>query len=57
MEWLILFEGLKVLWIRFEIRNYFKRRKKEKAQVAELASINQRLKHLENVKKSKKLDS
>lgn len=57
MELLILFEVLKVLWIGFEIRNYFKHRKEEKAMLEEVENCKQRLKVLENVKKSKKLDS
>lgn len=58
MEWLfVLLEVLKVLWIGFEIRNYFKHQKEEKALLEEVENCKQRLKILENAEKTKKLDS
>lgn len=57
MEWLILFEVLKALWLAFEVRNYFIQREKEKTMLEEVETLKHRLNHLEKVKKSKKLDS
>jgi hypothetical protein len=54
--WLLL-EFLKLLFLGFEIVRYFINRKREKTQIAEIENINLRLKSLENVEKSKKLDT
>ncbi len=54
--WLLL-EFLKLLFLGFEIVRYFVNRKREKTQIAEIENINLRLNTLENVEKSKKLDT
>ena len=47
MELYVLLEFLKFLWLSFEIVKYFIKRKREKALVASVESINQRLSKLE----------
>jgi hypothetical protein len=57
MEYLILFEILKYLWLGFEIVRYFIHRNKEKALIDTVEKINQRLNKLENAEKTKKLET
>jgi hypothetical protein len=57
MEFIILFEILKYLWLGFEIVRYFTHRNKEKALIDTVEKINQRLNKLENAEKTKKLDT
>jgi hypothetical protein len=57
MEYLILFEILKYLWLGFEIVRYFTHRNKEKALIDTVEKINQRLNKLENAEKTKKLET
>ncbi len=48
MELLVLLECLKLLWIGFEIVRYFLSRKREKAMIESVESLNHRLNQLEN---------
>jgi hypothetical protein len=54
--WLLL-EFLKLLFLGFEIVRYFINRKREKTLLEEVENCKQRLNTLENVEKSKKLDT
>jgi hypothetical protein len=47
MEPYVLLEFLKLLWIGFEVVRHFKNRKREKAMIDSVESINHRLDQLE----------
>lgn len=57
MDFHLLYEILKALLMLFGVVRYYLQQKREKALVAEIESINQRLKTLESAEKSKKLDN
>ena len=48
MESLILLELLKLLWLGFEVVKHFISRKREKALIESVESLNQRLNQLES---------
>lgn len=54
MEYILLLEILKLLWLGFEIVRYFLHRKREKALIEALESNNQRLLKLEKIVKELK---
>jgi len=47
MEFMILLECLKLLWLGFEVVKHFTGRKREKAMIEAIASLNHRLIQLE----------
>lgn len=55
-EFFLIFEVLKFLFFALEVTRYFWHRKREKALIESVESLNQRLTKLENVSKSKQLD-
>jgi hypothetical protein len=55
-DFILIFEVLKVLFFALEVTRYFWHRKREKALIESVESLNQRLTKLENVSKSKQLD-
>jgi hypothetical protein len=50
MELLVLLECLNLLWLGFEVVKHFVSRKREKAMIEAVESLNHRLKKLENRK-------
>lgn len=50
MELLVLLECLKLLWLGFEVVKHFISRKREKAMIEALESLNHRLMQLEKTK-------
>ena len=57
MDWKILFLALKALWIGLAIVRYFQTRKRENTLALTVENLSQRLNNLENVEKTKNLDS
>lgn len=54
MEWIILLEFLKTLWLGFEVVHYFYLRKREKTLIDSVERYNQRLENLEKLVKELK---
>ena len=51
MELFVLLECLKLIWLGFEVVKHFISRKREKAMIDALESVNHRLIQLENKRK------
>ena len=51
MELYVLLEFLKLLWLGFDVARYFKGRKREKAMIESVESLNHRLIQLEKKNK------